>query len=54
MKKSNINRKINESLKRQRQKEIMRKKAIRNTKRTLWEVVTSEDFHPSGHIRHWK
>lgn len=46
--------KIEECFKRQRQKEINRLKKIRDTKRKLWEVITKDDYHPSGHIRHWK
>lgn len=54
MKKSNISRKIEESIKRQRQREIDGLKETRKTKKRLWEVITWKDYHPSGHIRHWK
>ena len=54
MKKSNISRKIEESIKRQRQREIIELKEIRETKKKVWEVITKEDYHPSWHIRHWK
>ena len=54
MKKSNILRKVEESIKRKRQKEIIELKEMRNIKKKIWEVITKEDYHPSGHIRHWK
>lgn len=54
MKKSNISRKVEESIKRQRQREIIELKEIRETKKKVWEVITKEDYHPSWHIRHWK
>ncbi len=54
MKKSNALRKAEESFKRQRQKEINALKEIRETKRKVWEAISKEDYHPSGHIRHWK
>jgi len=54
MKKSNISRKVEESIKRKRQKEINELKEIRDAKRKVWEAITKYDYHPSGHIRHWK
>lgn len=54
MKKSNVLRKAKESAKRQRQREINELKEIRESKKKIWEVITKEDYHPSGHIRHWK
>lgn len=54
MKKSVILRKAAESMKRQRQKEIIELKEIRETKKKVWEVITKQDYHPSWHIRHWK
>lgn len=54
MKKSNIVRKAEESIKRRRQKEIMELKETRDTKRRIWEVITRDDYHQSWHIRHWK
>jgi len=54
MRNSNIARKVKESIKRQRQREIIELKEIRKTKKRVWEVITNEDYHPSGHIRHWK
>ncbi len=49
-----LKRKVEESLKRQRQKEIKDLKKIRETKKALGEVITKEDYHPSGHLRHGK
>ena len=54
MRNSTIERKARESLKRKRQREIIELKEIRETKKRVWEVITKEDYHPSGHIRHWK
>ena len=54
MKKSNISRKVEESIKRQRQREIIELKEIREAKRRVWDTITWSDYHPSGHIRHWK
>lgn len=53
MKKSNIAHKVEESIKRQRQKEIVELKETRNIKKKIGEVITKDDYHPSGHIRHW-
>ncbi len=47
-------RKIEESIKRQRQREIIELKEMRNIKKRIWEVITKGDYHPSGHVRHWK
>jgi len=54
MKKSNILRKVEESIKRKRQKEIIELKEMRNIKKRIWEVITKDDYHTSWHIRHWK
>jgi len=54
MKKSNILRKVEESIKRQRQREIIELKETRDIKKRLWEVITKYDYHPSWHMRHWK
>lgn len=54
MNKGKINRKIEESIKRQRQREIMDLKKEREEKRRNWELITALDYHPSGHIRHGK
>ena len=54
MRNANIARKVQEWLKRKRQREIIELKKIRDTKREIWEAITKDDYHPSGHIRHWK
>lgn len=54
MKQSNIAKKVQESLKRKRQKEINELREIRDAKKKLWEVITNDDYHPSWHERHWK
>ena len=54
MNKGKINRKIEESFKRQRQREIVALKKERDGKRRNWELITALDYHPTGHIRHGK
>ena len=54
MRTANVARRVQEWLKRKRQKEIIELKKIRDTKREIWEAITKDDYHPSGHIRHWK
>ncbi len=54
MNKWKINRKIEESLKRQRQREIVAHKKERDSKKKKGEIITALDYHPSGHIRHGK
>ena len=51
MKKSNISRKVEESIKRQRQREIIELKETRNIKKRIWEVITKDDYHTSWYIR---
>ena len=54
MNKGKINRKIEESFKRQRQREIVALKKERDDKKRNWELITALDYHPTGHIRHGK
>lgn len=54
MNKGKINRKIEESLKRQRQREIIALKKERDEKRRRREIITALDYHSTGHIRHGK
>lgn len=54
MNKGKINRKIEESFKRQRQREIIALKKERDGKRRRGEIITALDYHPTGHIRHGK
>lgn len=54
MRKSNIIKKAVESSRRTRQKEIVEIRAVRESKKRIWEVITSQDYHKSWHLRHWK
>jgi hypothetical protein len=54
MRTSNVVRKVQEWLKRKRQREIVELKRMREAKKNLLEVITKEDYHPSWHVRHWK
>ena len=54
MNKGKINRKIEESFKRQRQREIIALKEGGDGKRRRREIITALDYHSTGHIRHGK
>lgn len=54
MNKGKTRAKVEESLKRQRQRQINALKKERELKNRRGEIITAFDFHPTGHIRHGK